>query len=122
MRAFTTLYFVVGLVATKAMALFVGFPQQSQPDAPPRDPSIPETGNICCAPTGVADPSLTCKNAGLNSFCCINARNDFFDPDGGKGGCDRFTNFNTGRSVQKFVPNSQKTCFSGNEAGFIGCA
>ncbi|KAI6363203.1 hypothetical protein MCOR25_005989 [Pyricularia grisea] len=108
MRTSTIFCFFVGLLGMDTMAQTTS-----------RDPRTPAAGGICCTNHGVADDSYTCKNSTLNSYCCINERNDYEGGEGSKGGCDRFDDFPTGRLVEKYVTQG---CVSGNSGGFIGCA
>ncbi|KAH8845330.1 hypothetical protein MCOR27_007654 [Pyricularia oryzae] len=91
------------------------------------------TGGRCCR-DGVADPSNTCKNLGLNSYACSDYSSSAPKEPGPKfgdkpkGGCDQpeIHNFPTGRDVKTFVVGSTVNvtdAATGNiEVGFIGCA
>ncbi|KAK1948761.1 hypothetical protein LY78DRAFT_709556 [Colletotrichum sublineola] len=60
-----SLLFVLGPVAVLSDFLSSGLP--------------PKTGQLCCSREGVADPSGTCKKAGLNSFACESIRGNARD-------------------------------------------
>ncbi|KAI6362335.1 hypothetical protein MCOR25_006210 [Pyricularia grisea] len=112
MRTSTIFCFVAGLFAMETMAW--------ANNQPAFDQSKPATGALCCTNHGIADNTFTCKNNTLNSYCCINQRNDYpSDGLGDKGGCDRFTDFPTGRTVESFATGG---CASGTSGGFVGCA
>ncbi|KAK2052212.1 hypothetical protein LY76DRAFT_527130 [Colletotrichum caudatum] len=80
-------------------------------------PVQPQTGDLCCSPDGVGDPSGTCAAAGLNSYCCSES------PSNSGGGCDYFDTlgFQIGRDVKSSPPgrNDGSAC---GIIGFIGCA
>ncbi|TLD04939.1 uncharacterized protein PgNI_10000 [Pyricularia grisea] len=89
------------------------FVSAQPPPVSPKRPVTPRTGALCCASSGIADPTYTCKNMGLDSFCCT------AKPNFKARGCDGLGGIaSTGRSVKGFPPPNGECGWT----GFIGCA
>ncbi|TLD34121.1 hypothetical protein PspLS_00333 [Pyricularia sp. CBS 133598] len=83
------------------------------PPVRPDSPVKPQLGGRCCSAEGIADPTLTCKNMTLNSFCCTAAKSFTARGCDGLGGIAA-----VGRVVKGFPPQNGACGFT----GFIGCA
>ncbi|TLS22779.1 uncharacterized protein PpBr36_06728 [Pyricularia pennisetigena] len=83
------------------------------PPVSPNNPVTPRTGGLCCSSAGVPDPTNTCKDKGLHSYCCT-PKSSFTGR-----GCDGLgPQAGVGRYVQAFPPQKGACGFT----AFIGCA